>query len=330
METALLVLAIVLLLGVLGSMYVLYGALTRVMTALGIEPIRPPKRVSSDKGTDASEQATDDFEPTYEEVVDPGASGIGAEFALGGAATPAASAAGVAYEAPATDYPAAAADTGWSSTDDVPVSAAVDPSGTEETDPSWARGGTPASAAVQEESSVEAAAAAGVVQRSIDEEPDEEPFERDGRWWFKRGGELLVYDEKEGQWQPAPSTAAPAHTLAPNPTSAEAGAITAELASLSDDSPQRYFEPEATDEAGDDATEPELEPELETPAATPVIEEPAAATETEATPAPASSSEEPVQPVTEWQAGSFWKCPSCGAVNGSTAASCRMCFAARA
>jgi hypothetical protein len=25
----------------------------------------------------------------------------------------------------------------------------------------------------------------------------------------------------------------------------------------------------------------------------------------------------------------FWKCPTCGAVNGSTATSCRMCFAAR-
>lgn len=28
-------------------------------------------------------------------------------------------------------------------------------------------------------------------------------------------------------------------------------------------------------------------------------------------------------------AGGFWKCPSCGAVNGSTASTCRMCFAAR-
>lgn len=27
--------------------------------------------------------------------------------------------------------------------------------------------------------------------------------------------------------------------------------------------------------------------------------------------------------------GAFWKCPSCGATNGSTATSCRMCFAAR-
>jgi ribosomal protein L40E len=28
--------------------------------------------------------------------------------------------------------------------------------------------------------------------------------------------------------------------------------------------------------------------------------------------------------------GSGWKCPNCGAVNGSTATSCRMCFTARA
>ena len=28
-------------------------------------------------------------------------------------------------------------------------------------------------------------------------------------------------------------------------------------------------------------------------------------------------------------ASSFWKCATCGAVNGSTTASCRMCFAAR-
>lgn len=27
--------------------------------------------------------------------------------------------------------------------------------------------------------------------------------------------------------------------------------------------------------------------------------------------------------------GGFWKCPSCGAVNGSTATTCRMCFTAR-
>src|SRR5688500_12166659 len=31
----------------------------------------------------------------------------------------------------------------------------------------------------------------------ITDVPDEDgPFERDGRWWFRRDGELLVYDEQ--------------------------------------------------------------------------------------------------------------------------------------
>ncbi|HVF52228.1 MAG TPA: hypothetical protein VNC78_01340 [Actinomycetota bacterium] len=83
-------------------------------------------------------------------------------------------------------------------------------------------------------------------------EPQEQPFERDGRWWFRRGAELLVYDEQTAQWVPAPSGAG--------------GAVT--TATLTDGG------------AGGDT-------------------------------------------------GSFWKCPSCGAVNGSTATSCRMCFTAR-
>src|SRR5687768_7973187 len=27
------------------------------------------------------------------------------------------------------------------------------------------------------------------------DDPQEEPFQRDGRWWFRRGDELLLYDE---------------------------------------------------------------------------------------------------------------------------------------
>jgi hypothetical protein len=86
-------------------------------------------------------------------------------------------------------------------------------------------------------------------------EPEEQPFERDGRWWFKRGGELLVYDEGTGQWVAAPGTgAAPAATQAASTT---------------------------------------------------------------------------VTTTTVADAGEGWKCASCGAVNGSTATSCRMCFAPR-
>lgn len=88
--------------------------------------------------------------------------------------------------------------------------------------------------------------------------PEEQPFERDGRWWFKRGLEILVYDEQTGQWQPAP---------ADNPFSggvvAQPGAVTSQV------------------------------------------------------------------PVAQESGAGFWKCPSCGAVNGATSATCRMCFAAR-
>jgi hypothetical protein len=90
-------------------------------------------------------------------------------------------------------------------------------------------------------------------------EPQDEPFQRDGRWWFRRGDELLVYDDAIGQWIPVQ----PAGVAAP----ATAGA-------------------------------------------------PATATVTaEAAPVAASTT--------------GWKCANCGAVNGSTATSCRMCFTAR-
>lgn len=103
------------------------------------------------------------------------------------------------------------------------------------------------------------------------DDPQEEPFQREGRWWFRRGDELLLYDEATGQWQPAP----------------EASAATAP--------------PAAQEEvAGSEAAQPGVR-------TTPVTETP---------------------PVAD-QVSTFWKCPTCGAVNGSTAATCRMCFAAR-
>jgi hypothetical protein len=95
------------------------------------------------------------------------------------------------------------------------------------------------------------------------EEPEGQPFERDGRWWFRRGDELLVYDEMSGQWQPAP-------------------------------------QPETATPATQEVPVVEGEPDLGAQA-----------------------------PIEAAQPGAFWKCPSCGAVNGSTATSCRMCFTAR-
>jgi hypothetical protein len=105
----------------------------------------------------------------------------------------------------------------------------------------------------------------------FEDAPEEQPFERDGRWWFKRGDELLVYDEQSGQWESAPAGTTAAAAAAPVVPAADSGP-----------------------EQGSDA--------------------PVAGGEAE----PAQAAQDP---------GSFWKCPSCGAVNGSTATSCRMCFA---
>ena len=103
---------------------------------------------------------------------------------------------------------------------------------------------------------------------SFEDAPEEQPFEREGRWWFKRGGELLVYDEQSGQWEPAPAISGPTSAVAPA-TGVDSGSeqSSAQAASQADS---------------------------------------------------AQSAQDP---------GSFWKCTSCGAVNGSTATSCRMCFA---
>jgi hypothetical protein len=97
-----------------------------------------------------------------------------------------------------------------------------------------------------------------------------EPFEADGRWWFQRGEELLVYEAGTGEWVPASGTA---------------DVVTDQT---------KY----------DTASEPTITAEA---AREPVI-------------APAHEGSDD---------GTFWRCPSCGAVNGSVSATCRMCFAAR-
>jgi hypothetical protein len=35
-----------------------------------------------------------------------------------------------------------------------------------------------------------------------DHGPNGKPFERDGRWWFRRDGELLVYNDHSRRWEP--------------------------------------------------------------------------------------------------------------------------------
>jgi hypothetical protein len=146
----------------------------------------------------------------------------------------------------------------------------------------------------------------------------EQPFEKDGRWWFRRDGELLVYDEQRGEWQPAPeeepdepwsgqsvaAESAPTSTWATEPAQTE----TAEQPVTSAwDSPATSA-PEPTETAAPvqsaDVTHPLDEPRPGEPGYDgPDVEQPAQM--------------------------SHWKCPSCGVINGSTATSCRMCFAAR-
>jgi hypothetical protein len=108
------------------------------------------------------------------------------------------------------------------------------------------------------------------------DDPEEEPFERDGRWWYRRGEELLVYDEQTGQWL--------------------------QVQGQSSSWPAGY--------AGAAAAEQAAGTHAETRTGTIAEEQGARAEAVEAS-------------------SSFWKCPSCGAINGATASSCRMCFAAR-
>ena len=59
------------------------------------------------------------------------------------------------------------------------------------------------------------------------QDPEEQPFERDGRWWFRRDGELLLYDERTGQWGPAPEQDPSATVVSPTVTRDTPGAVTA-------------------------------------------------------------------------------------------------------
>ncbi len=126
----------------------------------------------------------------------------------------------------------------------------------------------------------------------IQDGESEEPFEKDGRWWYRRGAELLVYDEQSESW------------VRPN-----------DRAGDREDEPA----PHPLDEAKGWDTAPEQ-------ATAAPIPEPVAA------PVASTSTPSEVQPTTPDDAApdtGHWKCPACGVINGSTATSCRMCFAAR-
>ena len=57
----------------------------------------------------------------------------------------------------------------------------------------------------------------------FEDAPEEQPFERDGRWLFKRGDELLVYDEQSGQWESAPANIAASSPAPPLVQGADSG-----------------------------------------------------------------------------------------------------------
>jgi ribosomal protein L40E len=169
--------------------------------------------------------------------------------------------------------------------------------------------------------------AAAPVETVVDDEPDSErPFERGGRWYFRRSGELLVYEEGTGEWVPAGASPEPA-TGNTQPSSeggsdrareevVPAASETAPEPASTERAPSTSFggQPVASEDAG----------ELAEPLAGTVDVEPAGAETAEF-----EVTEAQEEAALAHQTESFWKCPSCGAVNGSTAATCRMCFTPR-
>ena len=123
--------------------------------------------------------------------------------------------------------------------------------------------------------------AGGPEQGETDGDPEEQPFERDGRWWFRRDGELLVFDDDAQQWEPSAASPRPASGDLTGPTQTE-----------SDDA--------APTPSGAGTT----------------------------TLTRARRADIDVDAYRNGSAG-FWKCSSCGAVNGSIADACRMCFTRR-
>ena len=128
-------------------------------------------------------------------------------------------------------------------------------------------------------------------EQADSEGSEEKPFRRDGRWWFRRDDELLVYDDASGEWLPS-----------------DAGPRESSFVIGRDPAPVAGVEP------GSDLTR-------ETASVT--TKERDAVSENAGQVFPEGEATE------QLAASSFWKCATCGAVNGSTAASCRMCFAAR-
>jgi hypothetical protein len=163
------------------------------------------------------------------------------------------------------------------------------------------------------------------------DEPDSErPYERGGRWYFRRSGELLVYEEGTGEWIPA--TSAPADESEPEPAARQEPVAAQEPEPITTSPVQSHAEEVAA------STEPAAaEPDVaeQSQPSTSFGGQPVATVD-DVDLHESSESErgfEVAEAQTEQniaqQSESFWKCPSCGAVNGSTATTCRMCFTPR-
>jgi hypothetical protein len=174
------------------------------------------------------------------------------------------------------------------------------------------------------------------------DEDSERPFERAGRWYFRRAGELLVYEEGTGEWVPAEdgggTDASPevrrhadAVDASTEPSGTEPAAERSDTGSLVATESRSTVEAEpSTSFAGQPLATAEEEVATlggeaagggDTAVATGFGEPGGGEVDLDE----AATADLPAARSSE----SFWKCTSCGAINGSTATSCRMCFSAR-
>lgn len=152
--------------------------------------------------------------------------------------------------------------------------------------------------------------------------PSKQPFERDGRWWFERDGELLVFDDDSGEW--APSSDRPTHPSGRGPASSPAttGPAPGENQQPQEPSGEAGNRPGSI--SGEGATQTMTRASGEGVAAQKVTDE--------------LSDEGAIRPVTDGmpgdnepgaEPGMFWRCSICSAINGVTISACRMCFTPR-
>jgi hypothetical protein len=161
-----------------------------------------------------------------------------------------------------------------------------------------------------------------------DDGDSDRPFERGGRWYFRRGGELLVYEEGTGEWAPANASTGAAESVQSHVetvvASSEPSVVDAQSGLSEEPSTERGTPVE-------EAMPVEVSREDAEPS-TSFAGQPLAAAEEEVASLDAdeaTGATETPEGVATTSSDSFWRCSSCGAVNGSTATSCRMCFTPR-